>query len=179
MLLLRAGALEVICLSGLSASDADHINLQALARHQHEMRYLKSIDRLEIANSQLQRQARIDGLTGIPNRRAFDELIRSEWRRSFRTKQWLSLALVDIDYFKQYNDSLGHIEGDKCLIAVAHALAHHAKRAGDVVARYGGEEFALIIPAPKLSRMCRFLTHSARAWNSLRFRIRTRRCRMW
>ncbi len=75
--LLRAGALEVNCLCDLTANNVDRIIQQSLARHQHEMRYLKSIDRLEIANSQLQRQARIDGLTGIPNRRAFDELIRS------------------------------------------------------------------------------------------------------
>jgi diguanylate cyclase (GGDEF)-like protein/PAS domain S-box-containing protein len=87
-----------------------------------------------------------DGLTGISNRRRFDEFLEREWRRSMREYSDLSLLIVDIDYFKQFNDRYGHLEGDNCLKAVAAALEATLRRAGDLVARYGGEEFACILP---------------------------------
>jgi len=88
----------------------------------------------------------VDGLTGVANRRRFDELSRIEWDRTQRRRAPLSLALVDVDWFKAYNDHLGHQAGDDCLQALGDALASGARRAGDLLARYGGEEFVLLLP---------------------------------
>ena len=85
-----------------------------------------------------------DGLTGLSNRRHFDELLRSEWRRASRNGQSVALLLADVDHFKAYNDRYGHQRGDQCLVEVARLLAGAARREGDWAARYGGEEFALI-----------------------------------
>ncbi len=95
---------------------------------------------------QLMRLASIDGLTGLANRRSFDETLDQEWRRARRNHTPLSLALIDIDYFKRYNDHYGHQAGDDCLKTVATTLAHAAERPGEIVARYGGEEFAVVLP---------------------------------
>jgi diguanylate cyclase (GGDEF)-like protein len=101
---------------------------------------------LEVANQELKRLAALDGLTGVANRRRFDEYLEAEWRRMVREKRPLSLILCDIDFFKKYNDTYGHQAGDACLRKVANALTFCAKRSGDLVARYGGEEFAVIMP---------------------------------
>lgn len=101
---------------------------------------------LIIANQQLQKIARLDGLTGIANRRHFDECLEKEWRRLTRTKSPLSLILCDVDYFKQYNDSCGHLAGDDCLREIAQTINKTVKRSADLAARYGGEEFAVILP---------------------------------
>ncbi|WP_323813090.1 sensor domain-containing diguanylate cyclase [Cellvibrio sp. NN19] len=87
-----------------------------------------------------------DGLTGLANRRKFDLSMEIEWRNAKRTGQPLSLIMVDIDYFKQYNDHYGHLQGDDCLKAVSKALNECALRARDFVARFGGEEFVLVLP---------------------------------
>jgi len=87
-----------------------------------------------------------DGLTGIANRRMFDSILDTEWMHARRNSQPLSLILIDIDYFKQYNDHYGHIQGDDCLRQVAQALESAATRARDLLARFGGEEFALVLP---------------------------------
>ena len=87
-----------------------------------------------------------DGLTGINNRRHFDEYLENEWKRSARTAIPLSLILCDIDFYKAYNDTYGHLAGDDCLKKIAHVLEHYARRAGDMAARYGGEEFVIILP---------------------------------
>ena len=87
-----------------------------------------------------------DGLTGIANRRAFDESLQLEWRRSLRLKQPLALLMIDIDHFKLFNDHYGHIEGDGCIQLVAQVLQETAARSTDSVARYGGEEFAVLLP---------------------------------
>ncbi|MDH4100872.1 MAG: PleD family two-component system response regulator [Nitrospirota bacterium] len=94
----------------------------------------------------LENLAFIDGLTGISNRRQFDRRIEEEWRRASRNGELLSLILIDIDFFKKYNDHYGHLAGDDCLKQVAETLASSLKRPGDAVARYGGEEFACILP---------------------------------
>jgi diguanylate cyclase (GGDEF)-like protein len=94
----------------------------------------------------LENLSSLDGLTSIPNRRRFDELLGLEWRRAMRTPTWLSLVMMDIDLFKAYNDYYGHPAGDKCLKQVARKLAYCLTRAGDFVARYGGEEFVAILP---------------------------------
>ncbi len=101
---------------------------------------------LERANVQLARLSTTDGLTGIANRRQFDQTLLTEWQRSARSQQPLSLVMVDIDFFKRYNDLYGHLAGDECLRRVAQILASCVKRSGELVARYGGEEFALLLP---------------------------------
>ena len=101
---------------------------------------------LKVANLELQRLAALDGLTGVANRRRFDEYLNDEWQRMGRENLPLSLILGDIDFFKKYNDTYGHQAGDACLRRVADALRFCAKRSVDLVARYGGEEFAVILP---------------------------------
>ncbi|MFO1192420.1 MAG: diguanylate cyclase [Rhodoferax sp.] len=98
------------------------------------------------ANENLSRQSTTDGLTGVANRRKFDEMLSIEWQRAARSGGSLSLLLVDIDHFKRFNDHYGHVAGDECLRKVAHLLAGCVRRAGELLARYGGEEFVLLLP---------------------------------
>ncbi|MCG8635310.1 MAG: diguanylate cyclase [Desulfobacterales bacterium] len=102
-------------------------------------------DELIAANLKLSKLSGLDGLTGIPNRRTFDEKIRVEWKKSLRENTSLSLILCDIDFFKRYNDSLGHLTGDRCLKLVAAGIQDVVHRPADLVARYGGEEFGIIL----------------------------------
>ena len=102
--------------------------------------------RLQTANQKLQKLAILDGLTGIANRRYFDLVLDKEWQRLAREQQPLSLILCDVDYFKAYNDTYGHQQGDRCLQKIAQILQQSTRRPADLVARYGGEEFALILP---------------------------------
>ena len=101
--------------------------------------------KLNQANKELQLLSATDGLTGLSNRRMYDELSLREWRRCERTKKPISLVMVDVDHFKLYNDHYGHQAGDECLKAVATQLRRAAPRASDVVARYGGEEFVFAL----------------------------------
>ena len=102
--------------------------------------------RLEEATEELGRRAQEDHLTGIPNRRRFDEVLGREIYRARRTKLPLALILFDIDHFKQFNDLAGHLAGDECLKIVARALGNVISRPADIAARFGGEEFAMILP---------------------------------
>lgn len=102
-------------------------------------------ERLNEANQELQRLSTTDGLTGIANRRLFDESLDREWRRCRRLKKPLSVILFDVDLFKKYNDKYGHQTGDECLRLVAKEVSRTASRPGDMAARYGGEEFVLIL----------------------------------
>ncbi len=90
--------------------------------------------------------ATVDGLTGIPNRRRFDEYLAQQWRDMARESSSLSLLLCDIDYFKEYNDTYGHVAGDDCLRQVSQVIQTSLKRPLDLVARYGGEEFTVVLP---------------------------------
>lgn len=107
---------------------------------------LERTHQLEEANRTLQRLSYLDALTGIANRRRFEETLDIEWRRTRRVGVPLSLIMIDIDYFKAYNDAYGHQRGDDCLKQVAVTLSESLQRASDLVARYGGEEFAVILP---------------------------------
>lgn len=98
------------------------------------------------ANQLLATLSATDGLTGLHNRRSFDEALNAEWQRCARHEQPLALLLVDIDHFKLYNDHYGHLAGDDCLRRVAQVLNADFRRSGEVVARYGGEEFVLLLP---------------------------------
>ncbi|OAN53751.1 diguanylate cyclase [Paramagnetospirillum marisnigri] len=91
-----------------------------------------------------------DGLTGLANRRSFDEKLEAEWLHAQREGTPLSLLLVDVDHFKLYNDTYGHQKGDSCLKAVAEAMGHQVFRPTDLAARYGGEEFAVVMPSTDL-----------------------------
>ena len=90
--------------------------------------------------------ASVDGLTGVANRRRFDEVMGLHWAQSARSKSPLSLILFDVDHFKKYNDHYGHRAGDECLIQIAGAAAQAMQRPFDLIARYGGEEFACVLP---------------------------------
>jgi two-component system chemotaxis family response regulator WspR len=106
--------------------------------------------RLASANIELQRIAAIDSLTGIANRRRFDEVMRIEWQRGQRSHTPLTLLMCDIDNFKMYNDSFGHLAGDLCLKRAAAVMTGHLKRPADLAARFGGEEFAIVLPDTRL-----------------------------
>ena len=117
------------------------------ARLERELYKRKLVEKkLLDLNQQLGKLAAVDGLTQVANRRIFDEFLTREWQRGKREKHSLALILCDIDYFKLYNDSLGHQSGDFCLRRVARTITKMVKRPADLVARYGGEEFAIILP---------------------------------
>jgi diguanylate cyclase (GGDEF)-like protein len=118
--------------------------MQRLAQMRYSLVVLTR--RLDDANRELKRLTSVDGLTGIANRRCFDEAIQREWQRARRNRLPLSVLMIDVDFFKQYNDGYGHQAGDECLVTVARALSEQLKRPGDLVARFGGEEFVVILP---------------------------------
>lgn len=115
-------------------------------RKERELELLELNKILQSVNEQLKRLSSLDGLTGISNRRSFDERLNEEWNRERRNVAPLSLILIDIDFFKLYNDNYGHLAGDECLARVANCLKETVHRPGDFVARYGGEEFVVILP---------------------------------
>jgi diguanylate cyclase (GGDEF)-like protein len=110
---------------------------------------LRDLTDEKMAQIKLEQLATRDGLTGLANRRCFDDTLNAEWARALRQKQPLSLLMVDVDNFKSYNDANGHLGGDECLKRIATAVASEM-RANDLVARYGGEEFAVILPNQSL-----------------------------
>lgn len=100
---------------------------------------------LEIANAALEELATVDSMTGLANRRRFDVFLQQEWQRSNRSRLPLSLLMVDIDHFKQFNDRYGHLAGDECIRQVVAVIRDAANRVTDLGCRYGGEEFAIIL----------------------------------
>ncbi len=118
--------------------------MQRLAQAQKSLLLLTQ--RLDEANRKLQELVHVDGLTGVANRRAFDARLAEEWRRCQRLRMPLTILLIDVDHFKKFNDSRGHLAGDDVLKRTAAALAGALYRPGDLLARYGGEEFAVILP---------------------------------
>ena len=124
-------------------------------------------------NDLLEMLASIDGLTEIPNRRYLDENLSREWRRSKRGGSVLSVLLMDIDYFKRYNDTYGHRAGDECLKKVAQSLLAQCKRGSDFIARYGGEEFAAILPDVSKEEAIAFANKLRSAVNKLNIEHKT------
>lgn len=114
-----------------------------------KLQYLS--EQLEQSNQTLERLATIDGLTQINNRRHFDNTYLAEWKRLSRKQEPLSLILCDIDYFKAYNDTYGHLKGDDSLVRIARAIENSLKRPADLAARYGGEEFVALLPETPLA----------------------------
>ena len=119
----------------------DHLHLQKTLKQERSL-----LQKIRVANKELQRLATTDSLTSMANRRVFDERLLHEWKRLRRERSNLSLAIFDIDCFKFYNDTYGHLAGDHCLSEVAQIINQIARRPADLAARYGGEEFALILP---------------------------------
>ena len=120
--------------------------IKVMDKYQLEMQNQRLMEELAKKNKELERLAFLDGLTGIANRRYFEGVIHQEWGRAARESYPVGLIMIDIDFFKSYNDSYGHQKGDDCLIKVAGALSDAIRRAGDFVSRYGGEEFIAILP---------------------------------
>jgi diguanylate cyclase (GGDEF)-like protein len=114
-----------------------------LAATKHDLE--RANEHLARAIETLHRISTTDPLTGVDNRRNFDDALVLEWRRAARSRTPLSLIMIDIDAFKAYNDVYGHQAGDDCLRRVAESLQSHLHRAGDIVTRYGGEEFAVLV----------------------------------
>lgn len=111
-------------------------------------------ERTEEYAGRLDRLSRQDALTGLANRRHFDEEMQQEWRRATRQQSSLAVLMIDIDHFKHYNDTLGHVNGDSCLRRVAGLIATHTRRPGDLAVRYGGEEFLLLFPETDRDTAC-------------------------
>lgn len=123
--------------------------INAIQRKHYEEIFQNIEDNLREVNSMLVRESRVDPLTQIANRRFFDDKLESEFRRAMREHTCLALLFCDVDCFKSYNDTYGHLAGDHCLRSIAQALQHSFQRASDLASRYGGEEFAIIMPATK------------------------------
>lgn len=137
----------VVLFTGLSLTFLITSYLATLSQYASsvERKVAKRTEALNLANEKLLKLSITDGLTGIANRRHLDDTIGIAWARALRAQQPITLMLIDIDYFKLYNDHYGHAQGDECLIQVAQSLSNVVNRPDDLVARYGGEEFAILL----------------------------------
>jgi diguanylate cyclase (GGDEF)-like protein len=148
------GAVPVIFVTGMRRESDEATGLQLGALDYITKPFHPGIVQLRIRNQialkrqrdRLARLSEMDGLTELCNRRTLDESLDREWRRGLRSRRPLSLIMIDIDYFKSYNDHCGHPGGDECLRAVAGALQSRLQRAGDTLGRFGGDEFLAILP---------------------------------
>jgi len=150
----RTSSICVVFITGLDTPEAEEKGLVAGASDYVTKPLHPIVVKARVAiHMQVVRQRRmletlanIDGLTELPNRRQFDAVFAAEWARSARTHQPLSVAILDVDFFKRYNDHYGHAMGDHALQLVARGLAKRIQRPADLVARYGGEEFVVVMP---------------------------------
>lgn len=129
---------------------------------------MRDINEKKALEAQLEALARTDALTGLANRRAFDEALDAEWRRAAREGSALSLIMLDTDHFKDFNDANGHQAGDDCLRTIARTVGDGARRAGELAARYGGEEFALVLPSTGPDRAAALAEQIRRGIEALR-----------
>ncbi len=150
----RTSSICVVFITGLDAPEAEERGLVEGASDYVTKPFHPTVVKARVAlHMQVVRQRRmletlanIDGLTELPNRRQFDAVFAAEWARATRTGQPLSVALLDVDFFKRYNDSYGHAMGDHALQLVARTLRKRVQRPADLAARYGGEEFIVVMP---------------------------------
>lgn len=146
------------CISDSNNEAEIMIRIRSVLSLKYEIKRRKALERnlndmarqLEHTNNMLQLISSQDGLTGIANRRYFDHFLSNEWRRAMRNGSTVSLLMIDIDFFKAYNDIYGHLQGDECLKKIALEIQKTLKRSGDIAARYGGEEFAVVLPGTDL-----------------------------
>lgn len=152
---IRAGALDATSTVRMRRKDGTVMWMETNARLVRDtitgaplevVLVMRDITERKLLELKLSAQALIDGLTGLANRRAFDEALEREWKRTLREGSQMSLLMLDLDRFKPFNDHYGHQFGDDCLRAVATAVANTTRRAIDIVARYGGEEVGIILP---------------------------------
>jgi len=122
------------------------LKMETDSRKERERELTEMAEQLDAANKKLTRMSYLDGLTGIPNRRYFEEFFAKEWKNAIRLNSFLSLIMFDIDCFKAYNDTYGHLNGDDCLKKIARTLENALKRPRDFLCRYGGEEFIAVLP---------------------------------
>lgn len=163
-LLLSVGVVLFCCVAQYSADRSGRREfLQKIIIHRKNLQLRK-------LNLYLRDLAEIDALTGIANRRYFDAVLDEEWRRARRRKYSVALLMCDIDFFKSYNDLLGHVQGDACIRQVAQAIRQQVRRPGDLAARYGGEEFAVILPALDAREACQLAQSLCDAVRSLQIR---------
>ena len=165
----EAGAMDYITKSTSKVvllartNSALNLKLERDQRKAREVDLLNTTKLLEEANDKLREQNNQDGLTGIANRRRFNEVLEKEWRRGRRNHKPLAVVMMDIDYFKSYNDNYGHLAGDDCLKEVSGLLHRALKRPADMLARYGGEEFVALLPETDLSGS-QVLAEELRLW---------------
>ena len=154
--------IPVIFITGLSSNEDEEKGLSLDAADYISKPFSNRIVKLRVRNQiqivnqlrTIERLSMIDQLTNIPNRRNFDERLRVEWNRAIREQTPISILMLDIDKFKDYNDTYGHPQGDVALQAVAKILSYSSQRSSDFVARWGGEEFAILLPnTPLVSAM--------------------------
>jgi diguanylate cyclase (GGDEF)-like protein len=150
---------NIITLRDKLEETQEELREEILALKCAEQRLIKNEDKLKELTL-------VDSLTSVTNRRGYDRFIRDEWNRAKRTQSSISAIMMDVDFFKDYNDNYGHLAGDQCLRKIATALRSKIVRAGDIIARYGGEEFVVILPgsdsedAAKLAEILRLEVES-------------------
>ena len=144
--------------------------LQALEHAKQELQEANA--KLVNSNKALKEQSLHDALTGLYNRRFLERTLESEWLRHRRTQKEIAVILLDIDYFKLYNDHYGHIKGDECLVKIAQAIEDSLFRPGDFVARYGGEEFVLLLPETSLENAAVVGEHLRKSVEECEFHFR-------
>ena len=138
--------IAILGLSAVSLMLIRNVNKVFIKSIELNYQHQQEIEKRKLVERQLYDISRRDSLTGLFNRRYFDEMLEVELGRAHRNHSSVSLVLLDVDYFKEYNDCYGHVAGDNCLVDIGHMIERQTNRKGDLVARYGGEEFAIILP---------------------------------
>lgn len=146
----KAGAMDYILKSASEIEFLARVSSALKLREEMKKRKRKEVQLREL-NKKLEKMVSIDGLTGLSNRRFFDKTLRQLWDRCYRLGEDISLIMIDIDNFKLFNDTYGHLAGDECLREVAEKIENVVHKPDDLIARYGGEEFAVVLPGTDLA----------------------------